>query len=380
MKKNFLIYGLLIIYFIVNTFVLTPLKLDYYNELINPIIWMSICFIAVFLSNDGNLRVKGEEDKTQSLIIVLILYIIIYFLSGLVFGFEKTPYSKDIFSIFKNLWSFAGVIFFQEFVRQSLVKNEKKTKINYVFMSILFALVNINYSNFETHFTDLQTSFTYSASVLVPTLIESIIMTYLVYIGGAKFSIIYRLFVTVPPFFVPIIPDLDWFGTAIIGVLLPLVVYIYLNYVHLNKTERFTKRERKKNNPIIYIPTLVFIGILICFVVGLFKYYPIAVLSGSMSPTFNRGDAAVIQKLKDSDKDKLKKGDIIQFVSGSKYVLHRIIEITNDEKGNKVFKTKGDHNNAADSEKITLENVKGKMVFSVPYIGYPSVWLSDNIS
>ena len=75
-----------------NTFVLTPLKLDYYNELINPIIWMSICFIAVFLSNDGNLRVKGEEDKTQSLIIVLILYIIIYFLSGLVFGFEKTPY------------------------------------------------------------------------------------------------------------------------------------------------------------------------------------------------------------------------------------------------------------------------------------------------
>ena len=113
---------------------------------------------------------------------------------------------------------------------------------------------------------------------------------------------------------------------------------------------------------------------------GLFKYQPIAVLSGSMSPTFNRGDAVVVNKLTTREKGELKKGDIIQYVSGTKYVVHRIVDITNDERGNKLFITKGDHNNTVDADKVALENVKGKVSFVIPLIGYPSVWLSGAIS
>ena len=80
------------------------------------------------------------------------------------------------------------------------------------------------------------------------------------------------------------------------------------------------------------------------------------------------------------EKDKLKKGDIIQFVSGTKYVVHRIKDITNDEYGNKLFITKGDHNNTIDFDKVHLENVKGKVAAIIPFIGYPSVWLSGAIS
>ena len=112
------------------------------------------------------------------------------------------------------------------------------------------------------------------------------------------------------------------------------------------------------------------------FVIGLFKYQPVAVLSGSMSPTFNRGDAVIVEKLNNREKDELKVGDIIQFVSGTKFVVHRIIDISNDENGNKLFITKGDHNNAADVGSVSLENIKGKVSFYIPLIGYPSVWLS----
>ena len=132
MKNNLIIYSLLIIYLILNVFVISPLNLDYYNEIIHPFMWIIICGAAVFLSRDSSIRVKGEQDKTQSLIITLIIYIIVYFLLGLIFGFEKTPYSKDLFSILKNLWSFAGLIFFQEFIREALVKNEKKKAINFI--------------------------------------------------------------------------------------------------------------------------------------------------------------------------------------------------------------------------------------------------------
>lgn len=380
MKNNFIIYGLLIVYFFLNTFVLSPMNLPYYNEIINPILWIIMCGIAVFLSQDSNLRVKGEKDKTQSLLIALIIYIIIYFLLGLLFGFERTPYSKELFSIVKNLWSFVGVLFFQEFIREALVKNEKKKKINFILIIILFVLLNISFKNFSSHFTDLQTAFVYISTVLIPAVLESAILTYLVYIGGAKFSIMYRAFVATPPFIVPIIPDLDWFGTALVGVVLPLGVYVYLNYVHINRTERLSKRERRKYNPMVYVPVFAFIALLAGFVIGLFKYQPIAVISGSMSPTFNRGDAVVIKKLSNEEKNNLEVGDVIQFVSGTKYVVHRIVDVTNDDYGNKLFITKGDHNNTIDADKVHLENVKGKVTFVVPFIGYPSVWLSGAIS
>ena len=380
MKKNLVIYSLIIIYFVLNVFLIIPLGLDFYNEIINPLLWIIICAVAIFLSRDSSLRVKGERDKTQSLIITLIVYIIVYFLLGLIFGFEKTPYSKDLFSILKNIWSFGGLIFFQEFIREALVKNEKKKAWNYIFMTILFMLINLNYSNIGSHFTDLKELFIYSSTTLVPALLESAICTYLVFIGGAKFSIIYRLFVTIPPFIVPIIPSLDWFASAILGVTLPLAVYVYMNYVHVNRSERLSKRERRTYNPVVYVPVFAFIALLAGFVMGLFKYQPIAVLSGSMSPTFNRGDAVVVNKLTTREKDELKKGDIIQFVSGTKYVVHRIVDITNDNYGNKQFITKGDHNNAVDVGKVALEDVKGKVSFVIPLIGYPSVWLSGAIS
>ena len=380
MKQNLIIYSSLIIYMILNTFVITPLGLDYYNEIIHPLMWILLCAVAVFLSRDSSIRVKGEQDKTQSLLIALIVYIIAYFLLGLIFGFERTPYAKDLFSIIKNLWSFAGLIFFQEFIREALIKNEKKKVWNFILMTIIFAAINLNIFNIASNYETLKEGFMYTSTTLIPTILESALCTYLVYIGGVRFSIIYRLFVTVPPFIVPIIPNLDWFGTAIVGVILPLAVYVYINYVHVNKAERLSKRERRKYNPIVYVPVFVLIAMLAGFVMGLFKYQPIAVLSGSMSPTFNRGDAVVINKLNTTEKYELKEGDIIQFVSGTKYVVHRIVEITNDEYGNKLFVTKGDHNNTIDANKVAIEDVIGKVSFVVPYIGYPSVWLSGAIS
>ena len=380
MKNNLIIYSSLIIYFVLDTFLITPLGLDFYNEIIHPFMGIILCVLAVFLSFNSSLRVKGEKDKTQSLFIALIIYIIIYFLLGLIFGFEKTPYAKDLFNIIKNIWSFGSIIFFQEFIREALIKNEKKKIWNFILMTIIFMLINLNYNNIESHFTDLKEIFIYTSTILIPAILESAICTYLVYIGGAKFSIIYRLFVTLPSFIVPIIPNLDWFGTAIVGVTLPLAIYIYLNYVHVNRSERLSKRERRSYNPVVYVPVFIFIGLLAGFVMGLFKYQPIAVLSGSMSPTFNRGDAVVVNKLTTREKGELKKGDIIQYVSGTKYVVHRIVDITNDERGNKLFITKGDHNNTVDADKVALENVKGKVSFVIPLIGYPSVWLSGAIS
>ena len=382
MKKNLIIYGILALYLLFNVFVIVPNRseMSLYNELINPLMWIVICAVAIFLGKDSGLRVRSGVNKTQSLLIVLIIYIILYFLSGLIFGFERTPYSKDILSVLLNLWSFGSIIILQEYVRLQLVKNENKKMYNLVLTTLVFFVLNLNYSNFLDNFTDFKTIFIYVSSVLLPAIAESAVLTYLIYTSGVKASIIYRLFVTIPPFLIPIVPSLDWFVTAVVGVVLPLAVYIYINYVNVVKNERLSRGERKRYSPVVYIPVFALIAVFAAFVMGLFKYQPVAVLSGSMSPTFNRGDAVIINKLTKQEKNELKKGDIIQFISGTKYVVHRIYKVTNDEYGNKAFITKGDHNNAPDSDQVSLDNVIGKVSFSVPLIGYPSVWLTGVIS
>lgn len=382
MKKNLIIYGILALYLLFNIFVIIPNRseMNLYNELINPLMWIVMCVVAIFLGKDSGLRVRSGVNKTQSLLIVLIIYIILYFLSGLIFGFERTPYSKDILSVLLNLWSFGSIIILQEYIRLQLVKNENKKMYNLVLTTLVFFVLNLNYSNFLDNFTDFKTIFIYASSVLLPAIAESAVLTYLIYTSGVKASIIYRLFVTIPPFLIPIVPSLDWFVTAVVGVVLPLAVYIYINYVNVVKNERLSRGERKRYSPVVYIPVFALIAVFAAFVMGLFKYQPVAVLSGSMSPTFNRGDAVIINKLTKQEKNELKKGDIIQFISGTRYVVHRIYKVTNDEYGNKAFITKGDHNNAPDSDQVSLDNVIGKVSFSVPLIGYPSVWLTGVIS
>lgn len=380
MKKLIVLYALLIGFLLLNIFVLSTAGLPLYNEIIMPFSWIILCGIAILLGKEATLRVKDENNKTQSLIIGLIIYIIIYFLSGLIFGFQKTPYSKDILNIIKNIWSFGGIIFFQELIRNSMIKIEKHKKLNFILITILFGCINLSYSNFGSHFTDAKEIFMFTVTKLIPTFVTSGVLTYLSYIGGAKLPIIYRLVVTLPEFIVPIIPDLDWFPTALFGISLPLAIFVYLNYVHVSKQERLSRRAKKKYSPIVYAPVFVFIAVIAGFVIGIFKYQPVAVLSGSMSPTFNRGDAVVVKKLTKREKDELQKNDIIQFASGSKYVIHRIVDITNDEQGNKIFTTKGDFNNANDTDPVELQHVIGKVSFTIPLIGYPSVWLSGAVS
>ena len=379
MAKLLLLYGLLIGYLLVDVFILIPADIPFFNEIVNPAIWVVMCGIAFWLGKNDSLRITEKNDKFQSLLIVLIIYIICYFALGLIFGFQRTPYSKDFLSILSNLWIFGGIIVFQEFMRNAMIRANKKSFLNFALITIIFILLNVNYNSFMDNFETFKDGFIYISSVIIPLVVTQAILTYLSFIGGMKFPIIYRLFLVIPELIVPIIPNLDWFAIAIVGVMLPIATFVYLNYIHIRKTERLSKRASKRFSPIVYIPVFVVIVLAAGFVMGLFKYQPIAVLSGSMSPTFNRGDAVVVRKLDDGEKQRLERGDIIQYQSGSKYVVHRIVEITNDENGNIQYITKGDHNNTNDSKAVSVDQIVGKVSFVIPYIGYPSVWLSGAI-
>lgn len=379
MKKLAIIYGLVIGYLVLDVLFLSYLSLPFYNELIIPGILIGISGLALWFSKDDLIRIVDKNDKFQSLIIVLIIYFICYFLLGLIFGYQRTPYSKEIPSMLSNLWIFVGVMVFQEIIRNSMIRLEKKSMLNFILIVILFVFLNINYSNIGHNFETFKTAFIYLSSVILPLIVTQAVLTYLSYVGGVKFPVVFRCFLIIPELVMPIIPSLNWFATAVVGILLPMATFVYLNYLHIKKTERLSRRASKKYSPVIYIPMFAVMILAAGFVIGVFKYQPIAVMTGSMSPTFNRGDAVVVRKLTEPEKRTLDEGDIIQYISGSKYVIHRIVEVDNDQYGNVVYITKGDYNNTRDLNPVGVNDIVGKVSFSIPYIGYPSVWLSSAI-
>lgn len=107
---------------------------------------------------------------------------------------------------------------------------------------------------------------------------------------------------------------------------------------------------------------------------GLPKSFRLFVVqSGSMEPTVKTGSLVIVQP-----ENQYKKNDIITFKSRPDadirnpglLITHRIVDIKED-KGEVFFTTKGDANNAPDMESRPAGNVLGKVVFSIPYLGYP---------
>lgn len=100
-----------------------------------------------------------------------------------------------------------------------------------------------------------------------------------------------------------------------------------------------------------------------------FGYQIKTVLSGSMEPDIKTGSIIAVKTVEDGSK--FKKGDVITFMADdNKLVTHRIIDVKKTKNG-VAYTTKGDNNNAADSNPVLADNVVGEYKgVTIPYLGY----------
>lgn len=132
------------------------------------------------------------------------------------------------------------------------------------------------------------------------------------------------------------------------------------------ETKRVTKKIFK------YIMLSVFI---VLFIVNLilsfeenthiFGIYVFNIVSESMEPILDKNDLVFVKKC---DASQLKKGDIITFKQDGRVISHRIIDIKR-QSGIIKFETKGDNNEIADPDKISEEQIYGKVVYRLKQIG-----------
>ncbi|HGE72703.1 TPA: signal peptidase I [Candidatus Poribacteria bacterium] len=128
---------------------------------------------------------------------------------------------------------------------------------------------------------------------------------------------------------------------------------------------------KKLRNILSYVPFIIVVG---CAFFVWSSKYPIpggykffTVDSGSMEPKIRTGSLVMVMRRKNYNL-----GDIITFkVPGSKNtVTHRIIDII-ETNHDIYYKVKGDANKVSDSKPVFIENVIGKVIFAIPYLGFP---------
>ena len=129
-------------------------------------------------------------------------------------------------------------------------------------------------------------------------------------------------------------------------------------------------------NLVVLAMTAVALLMLVPAVLGFHRY---VILTGSMTGTYDRGSVVFDRPVPVSE---LKVGDPITYspppgFTQQQRVTHRIWWTARGPHGERSFRTKGDANHHPDAWKFTLSQpTQDRVVFHVPYIGYPLMLLS----
>ncbi|MCR8691515.1 signal peptidase I [Rhodococcus pyridinivorans] len=100
------------------------------------------------------------------------------------------------------------------------------------------------------------------------------------------------------------------------------------------------------------------------------------VLTGSMKPTYPPGTLLVVKPVERSE---LGIGMPItyQLRPGEPAVVtHRIISASQSAQGTRTYITQGDANDVPDEAPVIYEQIRGRVWYSIPYLGYVNNWLT----
>lgn len=368
---------ILFLYTLFNRFFLLKNYLKY-AEFISAAFMILITSLSIYLYGFKKSRnTKLEKEVVSISRIVIIIYFVIIYGIGVFAGFLKNAYSLKFFGILNNIFSPIIIAICIELLRYIFLEANKNHNKSMVLITIAIILLDLSINMRVLDFSSKSEIFKIITSMGLPIIIKNIVFTYVSNHIGYKIPIIYRLFVDMYIFIVPILPNISEYIISVLGICIPFTLYLLSNrLIELNE-KGIEYNYRKKAFSLTDVPFILLIIILAYLISGYFKYSIIGIGSESMTGKINKGDAVIVMKVK-SEKD-FKKGDIITYEYNGKTIVHRLVEIK-EENGKKKYITKGDANITEDNVDLYIDDIKGVVKLRFPYIAYPSILLSELFS
>ena len=374
MKKSYkrlIIFDIILtIILLLNSFILNILGNYYYMTIF--LILLLILFKYIFgIEKDRHRYIK---DIMVNIIIIYLVSFILYYLFGLIIGFYKADNYLTFYGVRTFIFPFVVMVIVREYLRMQMLYKTEKSKVLTVLTVLIFILLELSVSLGSSKFNTSYNIFIYFALTILPIISNNIACTYIAKKVGYKPNILWILVAKLYLVTLPIIPNTGLYISSIIELLFPFIL-IYNVYLFFKKRDKDIPISYVKKRLFVQLPILVVIvGILVYFVSGHFRYYSVAIATGSMKPKIEVGDVVIIDQHKDY-KD-LKVGDIVAYKYHGIVVVHRIHDIVVIKK-EYYFYTKGDANEEVDNYIVYPKTILGDVKAKIPMIGIPTVWLND---
>ncbi|MBF8982470.1 signal peptidase I [Lutibacter sp. B2] len=374
--RCFLLIGIVISIYLLENLPFIPFnKGGVFTYIIKPILWIGAAYIVWSLPK---VRAKGLL-KFRNLVNwwavnFAIIYIMALVVAGMIDGFGKSPYSHSPIGIITNVILVGSMLVGRELIRSYVVSNltEEENYLVFILIALFMTIASMSLNRF-TNLNEKVEIVKFIAQYFAPEFSQNLLATYLAYLGGPLPAIIYLGIIQGVHWLCPILPDLKWITKALIGILCPIFSLMAIQNIYLEASKKIKIREKEKEGLISWIITTVISISIIWFAVGVFPMYPSVIATGSMEPSIKPGDVIIVKKMDGND---TKVGDVIQFRRGSIWISHRVIEIKKDDK-EKRYRTKGDNNSGPDVELVKPELIKGKVIYVVPKIGWPTLLIKS---
>jgi len=300
-----------------------------------------------------------------------------FLVACLIFGYGNKHVANDL-SAFANLvWIHATVIILAELIRFKLIKTTRKRHRNTiaVLLTLIFTFIQLDILRGISHAGAADAIF----SNILPTLALNATLTYIAFSGTLGALMMLRCVYSLTPVFLPVLPNVSVVTWAVLECVMLFITVILHHHGMMDKRMAVMdqRRERYRKKSLTGIVALVSLAaLLVAFNLRAFPYFPVVILTESMSGAIERGSVVFVKKLHSDDVlANVQQGDIIHFQSGQIEIMHRVIEFRYNAAGERVFITKGDANPNADIFPVEMAQVLGISWAYIPYAGYPSIWL-----
>ena len=320
-------------------------------------------------------RHRYSKDIILEIIIILIAFFLLYYLSGVLIGFAQNDNYFTLKSFRNIIFPIIFYVFIKEFLRYQLLMKSSESKSLIIITCIFFIIID-NVVPFSAHSIRFdKDTFLLIALTFLPSISENVLCSYLSLNLGYKPGIVYLLIMKLHKYLLPIIPNPNEYLYSLVFLIFPLIVLIKIkNWFKKDRVENVALENYKqsKKELLFLLPLTIFTCVLIYLVSGYFRYYAIAVASGSMEPKISKGDVVIVDK----NYNKINVGDVLAYNHDGKVIIHRIYRIVKNNDEYFIY-TKGDANNDYDKYKVTEDLFIGIVKIKIPLIGYPTVLLNE---
>ena len=314
-------------------------------------------------------------NKNQVLLILTVtalVVVMLYYLTGLKFGFYKNPYSLSVRNFLQYVLPIATIIVSTEVIRYVMMaQNSKLARVACYFTCLVADLLIVsNFASVSTfrRFMELV------AGVLFPAILSNLLYNYLSKRYGMYPNIAYRAITTLHSYIFSVKTGVSESLLHFANLLLPIAIYLFIDSLYEKKRRyalRNTSRIVRIASSILTVVVLILMTGTVMLVSNQFKYGSLVIATESMTGELNKGDVVIFESYNDHA---VQEGQVIVFESNDSMIVHRVvkIEIIN---GITRYYTKGDANEDWDSGFILDSNIVGVANYKLPYLGYPTLWL-----